>query len=321
LGAVALTRSLFHLAWLAGAIALAMVAIPGRRRATAGLAALPFTVVLALYTKNLLLFGTFSASSWFGLGLWQVASWHMPGAELVGLMEAGVLSPAASVRAFEGLDAYAPYLPPRDPSGIPALDRPRKADGLPNYNAAAYLDAASLQRHNALALIRARPGRYLRALARSATIYLVPTTDYPPLDENRSHIRALERVSDLLQGQILDDAPFGASRTIAPPGTSKRLLHIGLVLVVLIPTLVLGGAVFAWRQRRARPAAAATAAFAVYCVVYVSVVGNMAELSENNRFRFSVEPMLVVLGALAVQALLVRFGWVGRRAPEHDAVA
>jgi hypothetical protein len=42
--------------------------------------------------------------------------------------------------------------------------------------------------------------------------------------------------------------------------------------------------------------------YIVFTVVYVSIVGNLFELGENNRFRYMIDPLIAVAAAATLSA-------------------
>jgi hypothetical protein len=65
--------------------------------------------------------------------------------------------------------------------------------------------------------------------------------------------------------------------------------------------------------RPGAPSSTVTVGFALLTIAYVGVVGNLAEVGENYRFRFVVEPLAIALVAFGVNRLL------GRRSARFSA--
>ena len=78
LTALALLLSFFHLIWLVLILAGLVWLQPASRRRTAVLCALPLALVLFWYGKNLVLFRSFSASSWLGFNLGKMVISRTP---------------------------------------------------------------------------------------------------------------------------------------------------------------------------------------------------------------------------------------------------
>jgi hypothetical protein len=106
-----------------------------------------------------------------------------------------------------------------------------------------------------------------------------------------------------------------------PIGTPGGRWRISLTIVAATLATVLAGALAAWRiaRRRVRPNDAALAVIG-FTVLTVTLVGNVFEIGENNRFRFVVEPITLVVAVWlvtrAVQLVVARRRARGRL--EHD---
>jgi len=75
-----------------------------------------------------------------------------------------------------------------------------------------------------------------------------------------------------------------------------------------------------WRKRHA-VAFAATLAFLWFTILYVCVFTNLIELGENNRFRFEVEPLRLIVRTVMLIALWqsTRHQWLhpGAKSPHR----
>lgn len=311
---VALTRSLFHVVWLAGALALVLTLArrPARRILPAALAALLLT--LAWYGKNAILFGSFSASTWLGMNLAGMTTAALPGADRDAWVAAGRLSPVARVHPFSPLDRYAPVVALPPPRGVPAVDAPRKVDGSPNFNHAAYVPIARFYASDAVSVLRERPDVYAAAVTRAALIHLLPASDYDLIADNLAHLAPYRALFDgiLGGGALLGQFP-SAPLARFPPGPGDvfcraPLLALGLP-VLFVASVALAAA--AGRDPRARVVRLALA-LACWNVAWVAVIGSLFEMGENNRFRVAVNPCWVLLAGILLQRALTRLS-AGRR--------
>lgn len=289
--ALVLTRSLYHLAVMAPAVAGAAALARGRRTVLAGSLALAL-LPAGWYAKDLAQYGFFGASSWYGMGLWRVALFRYTDDEVTPLLRAGLLSPVVTVPPFSlpseyrrfGYDAV---------SDVPSLAR----DDLHNANVPAISAAYGA---SAKALIRFRPLHFLGNVAIGYGNFAAPSTEYDQLAPDRDrmgpHVAAYRALTLRPLVRVLDRR--------LPIGT------LGSVFALLIP---LGLAVHGWlvarRRRRGeavgrvlREEAALLAADAL--IVYTVLVGSALELGENVRFKFMIEPLLLTCWTvLAVRAL------------------
>jgi hypothetical protein len=297
LAGLALTRSLFHPAWLVLWAALLIYALRSSRRAVCVAAAIPLALVCAWYGKNAVLFGAFTGSTWAGMNLARISTFQEAEIEREVLAADGFLSKLALVPPFGSLRAYADQRPPARPPIHPALDDETKSTGAVNFNHRDYIEISRGYLADARRVIFHRPWAYLDGVLRAWFCFFIPGSDYPLLRENRSRIRVYDCwFNRLLAGQVCyrQDSAGGEL-------TSGNLAW-GLIAAYFV---ALGGAALALRRMlRARVPEQlpelTTVLFLWTTVLYVAVVGNCFEVGENNRFRFLTDPLvLCLLGWLA----------------------
>ena len=298
--AVALIRSMMHVAFPVLAAILLVALCPGHRRRIVLAALVPVLVVASVYGKNLALFGRFEGSSWLGMHVARLYQQRLPTEERRALIEAGVLTPLAEIPPFSPIRAYPAELrgDPRYPS-VRVLHDIAKQDGSPNYHHLDYVRIARVYEAEALAAIRRDPLPYLRSFAVALAIYVQPASGYLFLAPNRAR---LEPYATWIESLVYLRVPGVELRS-----WSDRSIGLYLTLALLMP------AAFLWAIRRAVRAArdgdrvqAAVLALACFEVAWVSVVGNLLEVGENHRFRYLVEPLCVVLLGVSVRDLLAR---------------
>lgn len=319
LAMVALTRSLFHLVWFVAVVLLVFWAAPRLRRRTLTSAVVPFLAIVGWYLKNLIVFGSFGASTWMGMNLWKSATWNVNGRERAELIAEGVLSPLAEVKAFRPLADYAEFLPPADETGVAALDRELKSEGTPNFNNIRYVEISRQNRRDAWALFKRYPLRRGSAVLHAFCLYFVPASDYAHLHANRRRIVPWERVYDVVCGQAESLPTEQAEHAHIPRHGWDRLRFVGISLVIALPVLFVYGCRRvrrAWPHRHGHLAATVTVAFCCLNIAFVTLVGNVFELGENMRFRFLIDPLYLVLLGLLLNDWLDR----RRRKPPRRAV-
>lgn len=313
--ALALTRSLFHLTWFAASLAIGVAAgWPLRRRVLAACVASALAVG-AVYAKNAWLFGAPFASSWLGLSLANHGRQCWTQTELYAAVERGVASPLILIPPFSALDGYADLPEPVGPD-MPALRARTKQSGVPNYNHVAYLGLAERYGRDARALILAEPSHYARCVLEAWRHFFRPPSDTPAVAANRIQLRIFDQLYGALaygvprtfQGRPARSDPEGPaeypSRTIAP----REIGWLWAAAALLAWIHAAGASLRSWRARgdpveRAR---AATLAYCVFTAAFVGVAANAVELTENNRFRVAIEPLLVVLIALVGSRAIAR---------------
>ncbi len=313
--AAVLTRSLFHLVWLAGVLALIAWPLRARWRRVAAVAALPMLLCVGVYAKNAVLFGEFAASSWLGMSVARLAVEPIPIEERKALIGDGTIGRVSLVKPFSEVDAYPPGLRRAAPGGHPALSETHKSTGAPNYNHGAYLEITRAYRRDARALLLERPDVYRDSLLRAWTRYSMDPSVLLFLRTNRDRLGGYaETLSAAVYGVTMAEPLAG--RQVKRPEALYQPSRWSLVFLLLVTG---GVTVAGWRGLRewlgpdGDPALGAALLFAAGTAAYVAVVGNAFELGENNRFRFMVEPLHFALIAWLLDGL--------RRAPRESMAA
>ena len=145
---VALLNSTYQWPWVLPPLAAVLLACRRRWRPLILVALAPVLVLGAWYTKNAVMFGTYTTSSWLGMNLAKTTIFLAPSSQLHRL----------------GIAPYTVILdcvPPRDRphTGVPALDEVRKTDGSCNYNNLFFVGFSRDYLHRDLAYIAAEPIR------------------------------------------------------------------------------------------------------------------------------------------------------------------
>lgn len=304
------TRSLFQIEWFGVLLAYCMLVLPGHRRAVLLAAALPFVLVVALYAKNFAVIGEFSTSDWMGMSLAKLTTLKLDHAERKRLVDAGRMTELAlDDKAFDIPEAYEGSVVKRPDTGIAVLDQRRKTTDHINFNYLPYAKISSMARHDALVTIRTHPDVYLHSMGVAWLMFWRPSSDYPFLKANRDAIGPWARLyAKVIGGQpVYPDNP----RFDLKPGTVGFFIAAGYLLAALFGLGVLLRC--AWRRRVS--SLDATLIFVWLNVMYVSVIGNMFEIDENQRFRFAINPLVLILTVEALRRGVLRLR--GRR--EHAA--
>ena len=289
-GALVLSRTLFQVWWLLILLAVLLVACSGHRREILLAAALPAALVAGVYVKNIAMYGVPSTTSWTGMGVARVAVLGLPLAERRRLVAEGKLHPVSLVRPLAPLDQYvAVGIRRAGPTGIPVLDEASGFQYPRNLQNKTYIRISRLYWKDDLWIVRHRPGAYVRAVGRGLEDFFTSPTV------------AWQHQGDAAE---IDGYDRAVNRVVYGQGATGK---VGLVVVAAY-AVALGFGLWV-AARRLRPGASAadvTIAFAALTILYVLVVGNLAEVGENFRFRLVVDPLAVALVAAAVQRLVSR---------------
>jgi hypothetical protein len=307
LATLLLLRSFYHLAWLL-AVALLLVAAQWQRRKQILIAAaLPILAVVLWSGKNLYLFGAFSSSSWFGLGLSNITTQMVTREELQPLVERGELSQFALVSRYK--QPWRLFTGDVPPTGIPVLDEPVKSSGQFNFNHRQIIAVDRDYTADGITVIRRFPASYVIGLIMSNRLFFSPSSmNLYFTDANREAAQPFEAVfNPLLFGaspyrSAIQAPNFGFHNDAFLEINSSMRLFVVWWLVLAYGYVQARGA-FRNRPEEDR-VRAIVIGFAVFTMLYVNGVGTAFELAENFRYRWDVEPLTFVLTATAITHLL-----------------
>jgi hypothetical protein len=295
--ALALTRSLFHPVWLAALLAIVLVALRRRLRPRAVVVCLliPLVLVGGWMLKNRVLFGEATTSSWSGMNLQRAVISPLPADDLAALAADGTVSQVAVIGPFKSYADYVRAVGPCTPAHThPAVNRPERANGVPNFNYECYLPVYRQAGRDAWAVAVHRPGVWWKGRTWAGRATFVEGKGSAPTAS--SAFRLSQKVFHLLflaKGGALSWAGW-AQPIFGPRPVRVRYL---LMLVAGFAVLVGRGAIAAVRlvRRRGRDVTEGGWALAAGISLSTLAVGVVAELGEQFRFRPLVEPLLVGL--------------------------
>ncbi len=296
LAALVLLRSLFSLLWFLIVIAALLLARRIEPRRLLAAALLPLLLAVGWYAKNYLVFGEFTGSTWFGLNLSRVITANLPREERLMLAQSGQVSPLVLIHPFNVLTAYQNLVPLPPPTGVPLLDQPTKSTGAVNFHHLGYVAISRQYGRDALRLFATHPAADLANLRRGYLTFFYPPSRYPFVERNRQILGWWDQVYHLALCGCFGDG-------LAEVCWFDVVGYAAILVVVMV---------LAWRARRFpdRDAVAWRWTVGLLCfnVLFVVVVGNAAELGENNRFRLLVIPQMVALAGVALMPVVRRSG-------------
>jgi hypothetical protein len=290
LAVAALTWSLFHITWLL-AILLMMVYVFQERRKVLLAALIPVILLAGWYAKNLVIVGEFTASSWAGMNLSKIATFRVPEKERRLLIKSGELSKFAQYPPFRNPQFYLKLLPDTPTTGIPLLDLPETSLGSRNHHHLVYVEASQYYLRDALRVIRLKPQYYLRSIGQAFYIFFHSSSDFDLILGNRGHIYGFDLWwNRLFFGQWLDD------ETSIDRNVSMSPLHAGWVIIVAFSVALISSPLFLWQNRKSlSDPQKLLVLFMSFNILYVTLVGNLMDIGENNRFRLVVDPFILML--------------------------
>jgi hypothetical protein len=324
LAVLVLTRSSFHILLMVLLLVIVWRQLALSFREIAVIAAIPLLVAGAWSVKNVVVFDSFTNSSWLGMNLSYVAHAGVSQSDCRRLVAAGRVSSFACDVAFRPASAYVRHFPHPEQHGNAATDQLTKSTGQPNYNASLYADVASQYEHDSIELLRhGGAAAVTHAELAAYTVWAEPGDDSLQLRADRRPIGAY---ADWFDRLVLlrpvasgwnDPARFGASA-----GPFPWLEALGSVSYTILALLgfAIAGAVLAWRRRQDLPLRT-VATVAAVMLAWSIVVGNALDYRENNRFRVEAAPLLLVLGAIGLELTIRHVATRRRRRASEPATA
>ena len=302
---VALSWTLFHIIWVL-IVFMATLYLHQDRRKVLMAAFIPLLLVFGWYTKNLIVFGEFTAGTWGGMNLANTTTFRLPEKERRQMIKDGELSEFASYPPFRNPTVYLKLLPDTTTTGVPVLDITEFPDGVLNYHHRVYMDASRYYLRDALRVLRERPMIYLRSVVQSLYIFSHSSSDFELIWEIRAPIQTFDLWwNRFFYGQWLNDEPPGERMIKMMP------LHVGWFIVVSFIIGVFGSIRYLWKDPDViRKPEGLLISFMVLNIFYVTVVGNFMDIGENNRFRYVVDSFILLLAIRVVHGFF--YGQNGR---------
>jgi hypothetical protein len=302
-GVLMLTRAVYHPLWFVLMIGVVVLLLKRPKRRSLLVSAIaPLLVTGLWYGKNYMQVGVFGGSSWLGMNL--AKRWPLSQSEMDELYREGHIPPTWHRRPF------------REPAELqhfgffqagrrihPAVDETYKSTGEPNFNHRDYARISREMLRGDLFLIRHYPDRYLLRTETAFLLFIQPGPNSVDslVDYDFSKIQWMRDV--LTRYVFLGGAIQRPIRMLAPPA---NLWLIGF------PFLVVFGLISVFRRGPLRP----VYAYVMVTVVWVTLTTNLIEIGENDRMRWEIEPLLVLLlgGAITSFLAIVRRPQPHRRA-------
>jgi hypothetical protein len=252
---------------------------PGNRKRTLFIGSAICIVTVGWCIKNYFLYGFFGTSSWYGMGLWRIASRASNADELKKLADAGFLDPmVVEKNAFEKPSEYRPYGFNKS-SNISVLSRN-------NYNNVNIPDISRIYSNNASRLIIQQPLRYGRSICEAYLGFCKPSSQFKHLPLNAVKIKYHVAIySAILQGRLL---------------MSQGKIDYGSFLFFLLPfALALYALQLFFRGRACESLGSlirndGTMFWCFILIVYTTLVSCSFEYGEQDRFKFDIEQIVWV---------------------------
>jgi len=309
LAAIILTRSLFHVIWFLAVLGIVMVFRRRQYRQLIAVSIIPLMVVLFMYGKNLVLFGTFSTSTWLGGSFAKMTTSMTSEEDRLALAREGVISELAFIPPIQGLWVYheKARVPVFRKTGIPVLDLEYIQSVGNNYNNLSFISILNQYKKDAVAILKRHPRAYLKGISKAVTIYFFSAGDWFISNSSAVNLPKLAFIEELynriLFGRFFprDKDQPGSIVTYSRHVDQPR--HVGFFIPVYYLLAIGYGFMLtarSWLEKKTATPAAITVSFLLFTIIYVSLVSNAFEVLENERFRFLTEPSVVILLGLLV---------------------
>jgi len=287
-----LTRSVYHIVFLIPVLILvALVVRQNMRRVMIGCLCICLLSV-GWYGKNLIVFDSFSGSSWLGMSLWKVAREDYDDNELQDLLKADVLTDRTLIW-------YRPFM---SPSAYPTFDRVEN-DVLvlsgDNFNNSVYPEINALYMENALNLIRHDPTRYLNGVLRAYGHYTCPSSTYDLMSDNINTFPASHQAVSVELFHMRGLTQEIANRLgVSDTGACSNLYLILPLVMLGYPLWLLFRYRANWKRWHDGIRRESVLIFIWGIVTFTTVTTSFLEIPENARFKFMIEMPLFVFIAV-----------------------
>jgi hypothetical protein len=291
---IGVTRSTFHLIWFVGMVVVGLwFNPPPQRLRMITAASAPAAVLLSLYVKNLIVFGTFSAFTYGPSSYAHVTVSRMSPDVRAEWVRENKLSPFATLSPYAGpreyLRVFSGSLHTDWPRQLTQLERPTVH--APNFNHWVILEANRQRNADAWFYLRAQPLDYAVNVLRGLRDLFTPSTEWHPYtgtarSPHYEHRRVLGGYENLVN-RLFHQLP------VQPVG-----------LYALLPVVMI------WTARRARQlvrapdtAMMARGALLWLClanITFVVAISSAVTYLESSRYRYQVESLIWVTTAVCV---------------------
>ena len=295
----ALTRSLYHPAWALVIVVFGLWLMRHRInwKSTILVLSIPVIFMGGWMAKNQVVFGHATLSSWFGMNMQRAVIPVLPKDDLDEMYAKGQISDIAMIGPFGKYELYEdvvePCVPEHNFRALTELTRTTD-QWSPNFNAECFLPIFDQAGKDAIAVIKEHPEAWLegRLWSLRTTIAVSPI----PSESTSEVMVGLDRVFSIARldfGGILSTEGWGTPIY----GQLEARADFGLML---IPMYVMVGLLGLWHiiQRLRRKALSSTAPIYLvgsFTVAFTVIVGAIAELGEQSRFRTMVDPIVTVM--------------------------
>jgi len=319
LAIVVLLNSTFQWPWMF----VGLVPIAARYRSRWNLllrvTILPVVFVASWYAKDLIMFHTYSTSSWLGMNMTHVTIDSAGKSTLETMVGNHQLSSIVLVPSFASIDGYVPRLIPSHPRGGARVLNSRTEDGsFTNFNNINFIAISNAYLRSDLSFIARHPVTYLSNVSKAIQVFAVPADEYMWVARNAAKIKDYASWYNkvvMLQPSYVDPYKYTVESGYTSGGTGVRthwtyesfseIVEL-LTMLLLVPYFLI--------RRRFHAHVSWILAFISFCTGYAFLATNLVELGENNRFQMDLGPLPLIATAAVGRFAYLR--WHNTRMPE-----
>ena len=298
-----LIRSVYHITFLIPILMLVMILVQENPRRVLIGCLMICLLSVGWYGKNLLVFDSFSSSSWLGMSLWKVAREDYTDKELQDLLKADVLTNRDVIwfRPFMSPSAYPNFERVTDDVHILSGD---------DFNNAVYPEINQLYQENAMRLIQHDFGRYLKGVLRAYGHYSCPSSTYELMQKNLDTFPASHQATSVKLFHMRGLTTEMAERlglTSDEYGACSNLYFLMPLMMIGYPLYWLVRNRIKWQKWRETIRKDSFLIFVWGMVTYTTIVTSLLEIPENVRFKFMIEvPMFIFMAVVGYRILISR---------------
>jgi len=309
LALLALLRQTFHPVYVLAIAAVMFFYLKNARRNIVLGSIFPICVIFALLIKNFIIFGTLT-SSWFGMNFANITIKYIPDDKKISLVREGKLDKISLIIPFWNPPGYYDITKPHKPFGIPVLDIEETSTKNINFNNYDYINISRLYFVESVKAIKYAPEYYLKNVAAAFYLYFRSPSDYRYFyNENRNKIDWYDRIfNTCVYFQTGVYTPLTNPEKIGVKFNGIRPIlfkYVGVFSIFLLPGLLIFTMIYLKRNfSDLRPSTKIVLLYLIINILLVTLMGNLIEVGENNRFRYEIEPLFYVLAGFLVEVLL-----------------
>ena len=295
----ALTRSLYHPAWALVIVVFGLWLMRRRINWKSSVLVLSIPVIFmgSWMAKNEVMFGHTTMSSWFGMNLQRAVIPVLPKDDLDEMYAKGQISEIAMIGPFGKYELYENVFEDCVPTrSHRSLAEPMRTTDQwsPNFNFECFLPLYDQAGKDAIAVIKEHPEAWLegRLWSLRTTIAVSPI----PSESKSEVMTGLDRVFSIARldfGGVLSTKGWGTPIY----GQLEAHADFGLMLIPMYLTIGWIGLWQILQRLRRKQLSAASTIYVVgsFTVAFTVIVGAIAELGEQSRFRTMIDPIVTVM--------------------------